>query len=197
MQILHISDTHNKHHLLTNLPPADIIIHSGDITFAGSEVEVDSFIKWFYKLNYKHKVFIGGNHDDYLFESYDLNLPPSCHYLNHSGIEIDGITFWGVPLFMQELNNESFDKNISNIPSYIDVLITHQPPKSILDTSGGWTYGSQILLEKVIEIKPILHLFGHIHDANGIYTTEETVFSNASVLDENYNLKFKPKLFEI
>ena len=40
MTILHLSDTHNKHHLLKDLPEADIIIHSGDVSFAGSEDEV-------------------------------------------------------------------------------------------------------------------------------------------------------------
>lgn len=45
MLILHLSDTHSKHHELRNLPPADIIIHSGDISFAGSENEVMDFWK--------------------------------------------------------------------------------------------------------------------------------------------------------
>ena len=39
MRILHISDTHSKHRELPLLPNADIIIHSGDFTFTGSENE--------------------------------------------------------------------------------------------------------------------------------------------------------------
>ena len=37
MKILHLSDTHGKHLELPPLPDADIVIHSGDFTFAGSE----------------------------------------------------------------------------------------------------------------------------------------------------------------
>ena len=47
MRILHISDTHSKHRELPPLPNADIIIHSGDFTFAGSEDEAYDFINWF------------------------------------------------------------------------------------------------------------------------------------------------------
>lgn len=30
MRILNVSDTHSKHHLLQDLPAADVIVHSGD-----------------------------------------------------------------------------------------------------------------------------------------------------------------------
>ena len=63
MRILHISDTHGKHHELPLLPDADIIVHSGDFTFAGSEAEAYDFINWFCDLPYQHKIFIAGNHD--------------------------------------------------------------------------------------------------------------------------------------
>ena len=39
MKIIHISDTHGYHRWLTELPEADIIVHSGDFTMAGSEQE--------------------------------------------------------------------------------------------------------------------------------------------------------------
>lgn len=35
MRILHISDTHGCHRHLKNLPEADVIVHSGDITMTG------------------------------------------------------------------------------------------------------------------------------------------------------------------
>ncbi len=35
MRILHISDTHGCHRRLKNLPEADVIVHSGDITMTG------------------------------------------------------------------------------------------------------------------------------------------------------------------
>ena len=39
MNILHLSDTHGAHRSLCNLPEADVIIHSGDITMNGSSSE--------------------------------------------------------------------------------------------------------------------------------------------------------------
>ena len=46
MRLLHLSDTHGEHHNLQNLPDADIIIHSGDITFAGTGTAVMDFVEW-------------------------------------------------------------------------------------------------------------------------------------------------------
>ena len=54
MKILQISDTHNRHNELTNLPEADVIIHCGDFTEQGTEEEVLDFLNWFIELPYKH-----------------------------------------------------------------------------------------------------------------------------------------------
>ena len=197
MTILHLSDTHGKHHLLTNLPEADIIIHSGDITFGGSEEEVEEFIDWFCKLDYKHKIFIAGNHDNWLYDNHVGNLPYNCHYLHHSGIVINGIKFWGTPLFMEEMLFENPDDKIAIIPTDIDVLISHMPPHDILDYSGKVKWGSKYLLEKIRNLKPQYHLFGHIHDSYGIHKTEHTAFSNAAIVDERYEVKNDPVIFQI
>ena len=47
MNILHISDTHSLHSQLQDLPKADVLVHSGDFTFAGTENEVMDFLGWF------------------------------------------------------------------------------------------------------------------------------------------------------
>jgi Icc-related predicted phosphoesterase len=128
MRITHISDTHNKHNQLNGkLPGGQLLIHSGDITSLGRKYEVESFIKWFGKQDYTHKVFIAGNHDmcfdrekllrDTLahFEGrteYDTecaegkpewlvemlsNLPDNVYYLENSSIKLEGINIWGSP----------------------------------------------------------------------------------------------------
>ena len=56
MNILHLSDTHGAHRSLGNLPEADVIVHSGDITMNGSSSEVLDFMRWFIALPYAHKV---------------------------------------------------------------------------------------------------------------------------------------------
>ena len=45
MNILHLSDTHGAHRILGNLPEADVIVHSGDITMNGSSSEVLDFMR--------------------------------------------------------------------------------------------------------------------------------------------------------
>ena len=44
MKLLHLSDTHGLHKNLRSLPEADVIVHSGDFTFAGSEEEAYDFM---------------------------------------------------------------------------------------------------------------------------------------------------------
>ena len=43
-----------------------------------------------------------------------------------------------------------------------------------------------------MEIKPKIHVFGHIHSGNGIIEQNGTLFVNASVLNESYNYHYKP-----
>jgi len=196
MLILHLSDTHSKQHELRNLPPADIIIHSGDISFAGSENEVMDFIEWFGALPYKYKIFIAGNHDDCLLGANIGGLPENCFYLCNSSVTIDSVKFYGVPMFMEDAMSGDYDRNIQKIPSDTNVLITHQPPYSILDYSA-FNRGDRTLLQIVVKIKPMYHLFGHIHAAYGIEKSEHTTFVNAAILSENYELINEPILLKI
>ena len=197
MRILHISDTHGKHHLLQNLLPTDVVVHSGDISFGGSDNEVMDFIEWFGALPYKYKIFIAGNHDDCLYGSNVEGLPDNCFYLCNSGVTIEGINFYGVPLFMADFVTGDYDSSIHKIPTSTDVLITHQPPHGILDFASKIHYGDVLLLQKVLEIKPTYHLFGHIHDAYGIEKNSSTLFVNAAILNEDYAIANQAILIEI
>jgi predicted phosphodiesterase len=58
MKILQLSDTHNHHSELTELPAADVIVHCGDFTEYGTEEEVLDFLNWFAGLPYPHKLFV-------------------------------------------------------------------------------------------------------------------------------------------
>ena len=85
MKILHLSDTHGLHKNLRSLPEADVIVHSGDFTFAGSEEEAYDFMNWFCNLPYEHKVFIAGNHDMCMYGADPIEgLSPNVHYLYNS-----------------------------------------------------------------------------------------------------------------
>ena len=64
-----------------------------------------------------------------------------------------------------------------------------------LDESSGTHWGNAPLRNRVFEIKPKYHLFGHAHDAFGTEKHDSIVFSNAAMLDDNYNMRNKPKTF--
>ena len=197
MKILHLSDTHNKHNELQNLPEADILVHSGDFSFAGSQSETLDFLSWFIDLPYKYKIFIAGNHDDYLYNTDKIGLPDNCHYLCHSAVTIEGIQFYGVPMFMEDRISGKYEEQIISIPIETDILITHQPPFQILDRASNKNYGHKLLLDMVKGIQPKHHLFGHIHDAYGMTTIGATTFVNAAILDEQYELANDPILLEV
>ena len=69
---------------------------SGDFTMTGSEREAIDFLNWFCDLPYPHKIFICGNHDECLYEANINGLDNNVHYLCNSGIEIEGLKFYGV-----------------------------------------------------------------------------------------------------
>ncbi len=185
MTILHISDTHNRHSLLGELPMADVLVFSGDMGMAGTEDEIIKFLNWFMDQPHAHKIFVAGNHDDRIWGEQIEGLDTNCHFLDNSGITIGGVHFYGLSGC-----REDFD----NVPKNTDVLITHVPPRGILSVSQGCEFGNAELLARVDIVQPRLHLFGHIHAAYGVEERGKTLFSNAALVDEDYNLAHRPRL---
>ena len=181
MTILHISDTHGKHSQLRDLPLADVLVHSGDFTENGTESEAIDFLEWFTALPHEHKILVAGNHDTCLRGETIEGLPENCHYLDCSSVKINGITFYGVPLFMQDIEEKTLDQKYADIPNGTDVLITHQPPLGIMDGDEADGFGNAALLARVLELRPRIHLFGHAHRDFGIQAGLSTAFSNGSI----------------
>jgi Icc-related predicted phosphoesterase len=208
MKFVAISDTHGQHQNLI-LPKGEVIIHAGDVSSMGRENEIAEFLKWFSNLDFEYKIFIAGNHDFYFEREKDTKIaqliPQNVIYLNDSGIEIQGIRIWGSPISpwfynwaFNRYRGEDIKKHWDKIPQNTDILITHGPVFGILDkTSRNEHVGCQDLLNKVEEIKLKFHICGHIHEAYGQVKQHDTAFINASVLDENYNLRNKPVIFDI
>lgn len=203
MKITFISDTHSLHHLL-NIQGGDILIHAGDISLRGQEHEILDFLDWFQEQPYRYKIFVAGNHD-WFFEKKTAQfissiIPKDVFYLNDSGICIEGLNIWGSPIqptffdwaFNRKRGNE-IDKHWQLIPNNTDILITHGPPFGILDkTTRGEAVGCEMLLKKVQEIQPKVHVFGHIHEGYGSIEKENTIFINASVLNVRYEKRNLP-----
>lgn len=197
MKILHISDTHNCHHRLRDLPKADVVVHSGDFCMVGTEQEALDFLDWFCDLPYKHKIFICGNHDDCLYGANIEGLVSNVHFLRNSGIEIEGIKFYGIPMYLSDCVTERQNQNYAKIPGDTDVLITHSPAFGILDFDDNIHYGSEELLTRLSALNLRAHLFGHIHANHGITTIGNTIFSNGAIMNTDYTHLLNPIRLEI
>ena len=197
MKILHLSDTHNSHHRLRDLPEADVVVHSGDFCMVGTEQEALDFLNWFCDLPYKHKIFICGNHDDCLYGANIEGLDSNVHFLCNSGVEIEGIRFYGIPMFLSDCVTERQNQNYAKIPGDTDVLITHSPAYGILDFDDGINYGSEELLEKISTLNLKAHLFGHIHAQHGITTLSDTIYSNGAIMNSQYTTLNHPNILEL
>ena len=209
MKLTLISDTHNKHNLLKNdLPGGDLLLHSGDISSMGHEHEIANFGHWFNKLDqYNQKVFIAGNHD-WGFQNNVENVKEimsqydKVTYLQDSMFSINNgdekpITIWGSPwqpefynwAFNLPKNGDELKSKWDMIPNDIDILITHGPAFGFLDDvegRRGTHLGCELLAEKIKQIKPKIHVCGHIHSGHGHYFDGHTHYFNASVLNESY-----------
>lgn len=197
MRILHLSDTHGLHRRLAHLPAADVVAHTGDFCMAGTESEAIDFLQWFCDLPYAHKVFVCGNHDDCLRGATIEGLDPNCHYLCCSGVEIEGVRFYGVPLFVNDCISGQQRRWFAGIPAVTDVVLTHMPPRGILDRDGNVHFGSETLLERVKAVRPRLHLFGHTHAANGVWDDGTTVFANSAIATGSYDALQRPHVLTL
>ena len=55
----------------------------------------------------------------------------------------------------------------SPIPNDIDIIMTHGPPRGILDWCPQGNVGCPHLLQAIRRVKPLMHCFGHIHESSG------------------------------
>lgn len=83
------------------------------------------------------------------------------------------------------------------IPNDTDILISHGPPYGIRDVIDGKNVGCELLTERVKEITPLIHTFGHIHDAYGGLYKDDTFYINSSTCNEAYYPVNPPHVIDI
>ncbi|OGM44764.1 hypothetical protein ABOM_007383 [Aspergillus bombycis] len=69
------------------------------------------------------------------------------------------------------------------IPASTDILITHTPAKFHGDWYHGSPEGCPFLLEELWKVRPLLHVFGHVHTSYGV---ERVHWDDAQWWLENY-----------
>lgn len=216
MKLCVISDTHEKHNKI-DIPECDILIHCGDFSMMGDKFKILAFLNWFSSQPARYHIYIAGNHDisyekdldfkNRMIKKFDLI------YLEHEPKEIEGLKFFGSP-YSPEFFNWSFSyergsldatKLWNQIPRDTDILITHGPPKNILDRCKynspphPQNAGCEILRHRIEDLNLKYVLFGHIHEGRGMdyYTLSPTVFVNASSCDLRYRPIKDPVILEV
>ena len=215
MRLVAVADTHGSYKELF-VPNGDVLIIAGDLTAQHNSVkQLCAFNAWLGKQPHTYKIVIAGNHDGILetYPGFSARILTNCIYLENSGCIIDGIRFWGSPItptyltwyFMAD-RGKKIQKYWNQIPETTDILITHGPPFSILDsvplTMSSYKLGEKHLgcvdlLERIKKIKPKVHIFGHIHHSYGQTMKDGILFVNASVMNEQYEGVNKPIVIDI
>lgn len=182
ISVVCISDTHNSQ---PALPDGDILIHAGDLTQSGSLSEMQTALAWLRSQPHPHKFVTAGNHDLLLDPSWDpagtrrrLNWGDII-YLEDSiaSVTVRGrnLRVFGSPRSPRHGNwafqyARTEDVWAETIPENVDVLVTHGAPAGHLD---GWpSLGCGNLLRALWRVRPVLHVFGHIHDGYGVEEVE-------------------------
>jgi len=210
VRLVCISDTHMAHRGI-HLSEGDVLIHAGDATSTGTPDEVDRFLGWFAGQAHPHKILIAGNHDWLFMRDPDMALQflekyPGITYLQDSGVEIQGVKFWGAPwqpwfmdwAFNLPRGGQWLRDVWSLIPLDTDVLVTHGPPYGVLDqVQGGPHLGCEELALRLVAVKPRLHVFGHIHFGFGVAQSRETTFANACTCTEAYHAVNRPIVVDL
>jgi Icc-related predicted phosphoesterase len=197
MKIDCVSDLHGYY---PDLEGGDMLIIAGDLSAYGR------FEGWLQRQNYKKKILIAGNHDNYYewkgFEVIqDIYKSINIDYLCDSGMEFEGLKIWGSPwtktfprmnrnckAFTREKEDELMNK-WDLIPDDIDILITHSPAHGVLDgvdigIGDGTLYhtGSRTLYNTLTDrVHPRLHVCGHIHEGYGQEEYFPTYLDNMTI----------------
>lgn len=217
MKIWFISDTHTHHNLL-KVPKVDMVIHCGDESNHFNphlnQHEALNFFAWYRELPIKHKIYVPGNHSTAVYAGLvNQFCYPEIKFLIHESYEIEGLKIFGSPYtplfgewaYMKKRNR--MQQVWDSVPE-CDILVTHGPPKGILDltrdlqTKELVQVGCKSLLNKVIELRPKIHAFGHVHQETGcnnvgIFEVNQTKFINAACLNHHSKEVYNGHIIEI
>ena len=222
IRIVAISDTHG-HIDQVSIPDGDILIDCGDTTYKGSKPNFNNYILKMTSLPHKYKIIIGGNHDVHLdiqrkaelikyyphLQEYDtaetMDKINKFIYLNGNSINLYGYKIYGnshIPNKEKHafsMTPEQLIVEWAKIPSDADILVTHTPPQFIGDFTVKEVHGgsSSLFKEVVNRVKPLCHLFGHIHESYGRYEYQGIKFMNCSCSNKKREMANSPIVFDL
>ncbi|KAG8156817.1 hypothetical protein KVR01_013422 [Diaporthe batatas] len=193
--ILILSDTHGM--ALGEHPPfprADVAIHCGDLTEESKLAEMRTTLGLLKQTNAPLKLVIPGNHDFTLdtpsFRHKEYGDYGEAEQLFRGAREAHGVRLLGEGTHRLALGNGAaltvyaspYTPSLGDwgfqyrpdrghaygIGEGADVVVTHGPPRGVLDRTGGRERGgSAELFAAVAAARPRVHCFGHIHEGWG------------------------------
>ena len=122
-------------------------------------------------------------------------LLTNCTYLEDAGTVVEGYKIWGTP-YQPLFHGWAFNRGdaqrrelFSQIPDGTDIVMCHGPPYGIRDRIlNGANVGCPILEEIVLKrVKPLMTVFGHIHEDRGVSKKDNTLFVNAAMCTVRYS----------
>lgn len=177
MKLLLFSDIHSDFTGASKLVElslkVDVVVGAGDYCMArrglGDIMAALSAIK-------KPTVLVAGNAESHEELTQACRLWPSAHVLHGSQTTLDEVTFYGlgggIPItpfgaWSWDFSENEAQKLLQDLQPG-GVLISHSPPKGVLDiSSDGRSLGSEAVREVIGIKKPKLVVCGHIHASAG------------------------------
>ena len=184
------------------------------------------FCSWINTLPFKNSdskvLWIAGNHEvgfellgkdnrKLLGQTIQESTGGRAIYLEDESYNFNGITIYGTPwckifgnwAFMK--NDEALKRVYSEIPNNVDILLTHDAPYGTSDLCFGWQkcgrtpyhIGNEPLRDAIVEKSPKYNIHGHLHSSNhDCEILNKTKVYNVSLVDEEYELNYKPLILK-
>lgn len=166
-RVVIVSDTHECHWRLPQLPQCHTLIHCGDILMTSkyfsyplARRKLEDFNNWLKSCPADQRIVIAGNHDhfmEFLGKDEVQSILTGGAYLVNECANLNNLTAWATPLSVGRSPNKAFQSKdfrkhtMLSKPTEVDILITHGQCEELTSS-----------------IKHKIHIWGHSHNSYGI-----------------------------
>ncbi|MCE4624254.1 MAG: metallophosphoesterase family protein [Desulfurococcales archaeon] len=178
MRILHVSDMHCRTDLLLKVLEEE----EYDIAIASGDFECVDTAQAFARAVKGRGYAVTGNLDD---PSVARTLREHGVLIDGTLVEFEGLKIGGVGGIDVAGSLEALERRLKE--RKVDVLVSHHPPKGILDrTFFRLRIGLREIGWLVEKLNPRVHLFGHVHESRGVEERGGVLFVNAGPLKSGH-----------
>ncbi|MEM1873296.1 MAG: metallophosphoesterase family protein [Acidilobaceae archaeon] len=180
MRLLHLSDAHCEHSMLSSVLKREafrIVVYTGDFEC----IDIAELL-----LEEGGEVYV---------VTGELDNPAIYRLLKRESSLLDGLVrdvgdfaVAGVG-GLEAVNNVKLLENAVSRRSVEKpvVLVSHHPPAGVLDSGSPRIHGGLLEVRRLVErFKPFIHLFGHVHDSVGVLKQSGALFVNSGSIALGY-----------